>query len=297
MLVESELMDTVFVRTRHAYRSYYDYWRLVELSGYPTCYVEQIDLCREVMYVISPANLEFLTHIEKERTRLSERGLRKNAHLVWWNLERPDNGSWGFADLSGAMVANSTNDVLRYCDTVWVSDRYFQSLETNAVHVVLGGHPGLSRRIRVQYPYYQWCHMSQVNDRRKGVLKNLKNYMMGPNAYGTLKERVISHSKLMLNVHQTEMPIMEPLRFALAAAYKMPVISETIIDPWPLTVDLDYISAPYGQLSEVAIKCFDRADLGDFGFRLHEKLCLEWTFRRGVDEGIAKTLDLVGRKT
>lgn len=289
-------MDLVFVRTCNTYRSYCDYWKLVELSKYPICYVQQMDLSREVVYIISPANLELPTHIEKERVRLARCGLRKRAYLIWWNLERPDSGSGKLSELSGTMVANSMDDLLKYCDAVWVSDRYLQSLDPRAVHVVLGSHPGLAAIEYKRGFKYTWCHMSQINARRQEIYKNFPKKMIGLNAYGEERAKVLSSSMSIINVHQTPLPIMEPLRFALAAAYKLPVFSETILEPWPLENGKDFLSAPYGELSGKVMDWSDRVDLPAFANNLHERLCSEWIFRRGVDEGIVKTLDLVGRK-
>ncbi len=38
------MAEITFVKTRHVYDSYTDFWRLVELSGFPTIYYDELDL-------------------------------------------------------------------------------------------------------------------------------------------------------------------------------------------------------------------------------------------------------------
>ena len=37
----------IFTRTRHTYDSYSDFWKLVELSGFNICFVDEIDISLE----------------------------------------------------------------------------------------------------------------------------------------------------------------------------------------------------------------------------------------------------------
>lgn len=87
----------------------------------------------------------------------------------------------------------------------------------------------------------------------------------------------------MANIHQTPAPITEPLRFALAASYGLPLLSETCVDPWPLTEGREIFMASYEQLPNMIHEWLKRPDLNSLGDALRRKLVEEWPFRRGVE--------------
>src|ERR1700678_4271845 len=101
----------IFARTRHIYGSYTDFWKLVELSGFDTCYIDEIDISLENTYIFTPINGEYGAHILAQK---NDPNKIRRAKLIWWNLER---------QLS---VDNSTIDNI--IDEIWVSDRYYATL-------------------------------------------------------------------------------------------------------------------------------------------------------------------------
>ena len=64
--------ETIFARPRHDYDSYSDYWRLVELSGYPVIYIDQIDPDSKNTYIFTgpDASSEVGAGFRKGRARI-----------------------------------------------------------------------------------------------------------------------------------------------------------------------------------------------------------------------------------
>lgn len=275
-------MRIVFARTRYEYDSYTDFWQLVRLSGFDICHVDEVDLASDSIYIVTPINGEFRPHVDHRRKLLEEDGRPKRATIVWWNLERPDSG--------GPTLREVVDDLSRYVDVSWVSDRHYASLDTRLRHVVLGSHPGLRMHEGRLPTQYDFTHQSYSWGRREGIYPALMwggGLREGPNGWGEARDQVLRSSKLMLNVHQTPALISEPVRFALTAAYSLPMVSETLVDPFPLVRGEDYIEADYASLVDV-VKASAAADNTRYGESLHKRLCSEWPFRRGVEEAVER---------
>jgi len=278
----------IFARTRYTYDSYSDFWRLVELSGFPTCFVDEIDLQSENTYIVCPVNGELRPHVTHRRTL----GPQK-AKIIWWNLERPDcTPPVNWEPYGGVAYYGVISEILNYVDEVWVSDRHYASLDKRMKFVPLGSHPGLggepSDPLTMRTAQWDVALMAAPVPRRDGVIYELKKagLSVAPNAWGTERERILRSTKIMLNVHQHEnpLPIGEPLRFALAAAYKMALVSEYVKDPSPLT--------PFEILSTRNLlgACQDvlryEGVHEHMGENLHRALCVEHNFRRCVEEAL-----------
>jgi len=272
------MKDIVFARTRWKYDSYTDFWRLVELAEFPTCWIDEIDLTRDVLYVTTPMNGETRPSVAAARERA---GAARKARVAWWNLERPDVAS-------GAPLGKVVSEALAWVDEAWVSDRHYRSLDQRQRHVVLASDsrlrdgPPLPRR-------YDACHMSYVWGRRAMVLDAVgkAGIRMAPNGWGKERDEILSSSAAMLNVHQTPALIGEPLRFALAAAYALPMVSEELADPWPLAAGRDFVSARWAGLPEALAAAIADPALPEIGRALHQRLCVDRTFRSAVEEALA----------
>src|SRR3990172_401663 len=275
--------EPIFAKTRYWYDSYTDLWKLVELSGFKTCYVDEIDLEKEGLFITAPVNGELRPHMDYRRSIL--KGIQK-PKIVWWNLERPDSGR----QFSIRNMREENSEILRYVDAIWVSDRYFQSLDPRMTFVVLGSHSQLMEDLGEdpKETIYDLAPMAYLNPRRTTILAQLKNFRIAPNAWGKERARILARTSVMLNIHQTDAQIVEPLRFALAAAYGMALISETCADPYPLVNGHDILMSDYGNLGNYTGDLIYGQRLGDAGLRLKDKLTVEWTFRRGVKEVLAR---------
>jgi hypothetical protein len=275
----------IFARTRHRYPSYTDFWKLVELSEFPVCFVDQIDLSREAVYITAPMNSETRTHLDAEKVRV---GAGKRAKIIWWNLERPDLGQ-GYRPLRD-LVQESTGLALDVVDQVWVSDRHFASLDSRLQFVVLGSHRGLASAPRGRREF-DFSHMSHPTSRRTRILQELQDLCVGRNGWGMDRARVLARSGAMLNVHQTEAKVSEPLRFALAAAYGLPLLSEVMADPWPLVPGEDVLMEDYAELPVMVRHWLSDRRLSKVGTCLERKLLEVHPFAKGVRTGLLGTSD------
>lgn len=275
------MSHVTMARTRWQYDSYKDFWTLVELSGLDTCYIDEIDLSRETVYVTTPMNGETRPAIESARTRVVSAD--RKARLVWWALERPDQDN-------AKPFKEEVDAALKFFDEVWVSDAHFASLDTRVRHVVLGSHPKL-REGHVARPLYDFAHMSYVWGRRAEVIHELeKKYEVAPNAWGAKRAQILNATKVMFNTHQTPSPIGEPLRFAIAAAFRLPLLTESLAAPFPLERGRHFIDVPLDHMIDEAKGFLRRTDLDKMGNELHDELCIHRTFANGVNEAAVDLL-------
>ena len=79
---------------------------------------------------------------------------------------------------------------------------------------------------------------------------------------------------------------------ALAAAYRLPVISETLADPYPHVDGHDVILASHGLILPKVQAWLDDAGLASIGENLYQKLCVELPFVRCVEAGIERTFSV-----
>ena len=220
-------MEIVLARTRYQYESYTDFWKLVELAEFPTCFVDEVDFSRgDTAFVVSPLNGEWRPHVDAHRDD------PHNARVVWWCLERPG-GSGG--------IANFVGDIKKmldswYFDEVWLSDKYMADRigDSRIRFVVLGSHKGLGTPKKEDFEY-DFSHMSYQTPRRGRIYGEFsdRNIELSPNGWGEERERILMRSRFMLNVHQDDFPMVEPLKLAMAASFAMPVLSESCVDSYP----------------------------------------------------------------
>ncbi len=250
-------------KTRYHYESYVDFWKLVELSDFETCYVDEIDLNRTAVYIITPMNGEVKALVENHQ------GPRR-AVIIWWMLERLD-----------VINKSELDGFAEFFDAIWVSCRYSATLHHGFKHVVLASHPHLgSDPDSIEFDY---THQSYVSPRRNGIYEKVRSLGLieGPSGWGDERDRVLRQSACMLHVQQSDGAFYTPLRFALAAAYALPLVTEKLRDPYPL----DFVdAAPYDQLPELVAKV--ASDPADRGGRLFQALCLDRTFRSEVEKSL-----------
>lgn len=234
-------MTPTFLRTRYDYDSYVDYWRLVQLSGFPVQYIDEADLHdRSAAYIVSPMNGEWRPTIDHHFPGGRQRN--QGATLMFWNLERPS-GAGGLADYRRN---NITLVEQGYADVVLVSDRAL-ARATGAHFVPLGWHPELGKPGKEkQFDYISlmcysnhrspfFVHPSQLREDYGGM-------RMAPNGWAEERDRLLRASRFMLNVHQDGQPYLEPLRWSLALSYGLPIASEQVADAYPYEHGADYLS-------------------------------------------------------
>lgn len=274
------MTDIIFVRTRWNYESYHDFFHLIELSGFPVIFVDELDVSKEGVYITSPLNGEWEPHIKNQDHK------PRYAHLIQWNIERPS-GSAGSVGNYAKRQRQLIYD--RFFDEVWVSDRRLAD-ETQLRFVVLGSDEGLGTP--GQEKKYAFCHMSYEVPRRVNIYKHFNPDHIGQNAWPPVRDQILSESKFALNVHQDIHPFQEPLRLALFAAYGLPVISETIFDSYPWS-DEFYITTGYdnlvGRMRQALTE--DYEPYRQMGLRARERMCGEFQFGRMVRQAIEESVN------
>lgn len=279
----------VFAKTDWVYESYADLWRLVELAGFPTCRVSEIDLTQPTLYVTTPFTGETRQHLTHRRSILAGPAA---AHVVWWNLERPDSDTDAPGEDLATKVRRQTDAALALVDGVWVSDRSCATLDPRQQFVILGSDARLAGApLHPNAPKsYDIVHLSYVTHRRKCVYDALERHgvRLGPNGWGAERDATLRASRLMLNVHQTPAPVGEPLRFALAAAYALPLVTETLADPYPLGLRNCIMATVDDAVECVRVWLRDATRLTVCGRELWYDLCIQHPFRQEVERAAAE---------
>lgn len=285
-------MKVVFAHPDFEYGSYHYFRRLVELSGFDSCPVSRMDMGAEgTVYVTSPANhalWEKLAPLRSQNIR---------AKVIYWNLERPDVPPKRIEDLVTTEVHADTRSVLALPGVVaaWVSDRYQASLDPNHLHVVLGSSEKLAEGGPLAMAW-DLCHFSYVWGRRGEVMARLsqKFKVAPPDIHPSARAHVLRASRAIVSIHQTPSPVLEVLRSAWSAAYRLPLVCETIKDPWPMVPGEHFLEFDYATLPDELVPWIRQEGLREQlrlqGERRYELLCKTHNFRDSVLDGVRRTL-------
>lgn len=270
----------IFANTRHKYDSYTDYHRLVGLSGFETCFIDEINYDSDNLYIVSPINGE-VAAIRKER----------HCAVYGWNLERPSG--------SGSLTQyKRDNDKLLddgTFDAILVSDKEL-ALVTGLSYMPLGSHallgvPGLFDNKSIDFiPLACYSNHRGWMFKEPGVLHTQIDHMtIAANAWGDQRHAALLQAKYMLNIHQDNFTFIEPLRFALAASYGLTVVSEQIThQPFPYG-DLIVHTKGMVDIRELMAEMVDEYYTGDWydlGLQFREVMTGEYNFRKLVEANI-----------
>lgn len=264
------MRDFVFVHPTHSYDSYTDFRKLVSVSGFETCNQDQMDINRKVTYICSPLNGDVHAALDARPKD------KRTCKVIWWFLERP--GANG-----GAKFLETIRSHLNKVDEIWISDRaMWRTVSSNpCVHFVpTGGDEALgSREIRPKT--FDVCHMSYVYGRREKIWVPLQRHLrVGPNGWGDARHDVLLRSHFLVNTHQDDDQFGEPLRFALGAAYGLPMLTETCSDAFPYEDGIDFLSAPFTNLVDLVEKaCKEPNKFKVYGERMFVKATKTFRFR------------------
>lgn len=219
----------IFARTRYQYDSYFDYWAIVEASGFEWQYIDEIDYHQNnALVIVSPMNGEWRPQIEHERTHFDVR-----CTLAHWLLERPS-GSGGMQNYVRDNLALVDGG---YIDVILTSDLTLQAaLGNKAVYTPMGSADIASAP--PGSPQYDFVAMMAYSPRRAPYFDGYDRVKwqhdgmrFAPNANPyrktALRDALLRTSKFGLAVHQDDYAVCEPLRLALFAAYRLPILSET----------------------------------------------------------------------
>lgn len=267
--------EVVFARTRYTYDSYTDFWKLVELSEFPVVYVDEIDVkVPRVTYIAAPFNGEFFG---------IQGGRAPGTKIYLWNLERPG----GSGSIESYKEDNLKHIKNGHIDDVIVSDKALADL-TKFKYVPLGSHEGLGDPWSTKL--YGFIHLMCYSNRRGKFFETPsepRNTFAGcsiaPNGWGVERHYFLQRSWYMLNVHQDEYQYLEPLRFALATAYAMPILSENLIaEPFPYQHGV--IQFPMNQIESAMMSAMrNRHQLSQMGITMRDFVLSQHTFRQCIE--------------
>lgn len=263
--------DVIFCKSRHHYDSYTDLWSLVNLSGFKTCYVDEIDPGSQNTYICPVLNGEWHHGWQQHMS----------AQVILWDLE------WRIADDVdfGGIIPPGVQ-------RVWASDKWYAD-QIGAEYVLLGSHADLSEQYEDLTPpdhlIFNVTLMAYMNGRRNAVQGDLlrAGISIAAPAWGQERHNRMMNISAMLHVHQHEgINTIAPLRFALAAAYQMPLISETCHDPAGFA-DVT-LHADYEHIADYTALMVNRYmnTLRGYGKQLYQYLCIENTFRQCVERAL-----------
>lgn len=258
--------DVVFARTRHNYESYVDYWRLVELSGFPVVYVDDIprEGVRGVTYIVTPFNGEW------------QDGIQTDARVILYDLE------W---HLDGLPTIPGVSEL-------WAGDKHYAEC-IGAKYVPMGSHPGLCPEQTPRQDVYDVAYLAYLVPRRQRIRSELiaTGLNVSPSsAWGSDRHTILRNSAAYLHVHQLEnAPTIAPLRMVVAAAYALPYITETVADAGIFKRHI--LQADYGYLVNATVTWTRQAtkqvawerDALPVGMSLHQKLCIDLTFKKSIE--------------
>lgn len=266
------MTDILFTQTRFDYRnpangfgSYHDFFRLAELSGFPIIYVDEIDPTSDNVYIYAPHNGETINGWSGARAR-----------IIFWCLEQgvPDKPIPGLSE-------------------IWVSDAHLAEI-SGARYVLMGSHFLLahdydSERDTDIQREYDVITLTYNTPRRDAILNELRELgvRVAPNGWNEERHRLLKSSSAMLHMHQTEgLNYAAPQRFALAAAYSLPLITEQLDHPGPFAAQFGRcLSSDRANLATFTRDWVCRNDhhaLADYGHSLYQFLCVQHPFEREV---------------
>lgn len=255
------MTDVTFVRTRHVYESYADLWRLVELAGFPVCYVDEIDPASDRTYILP--------------------------------MKTGETPADGWAGPRARLIEYLFEYHCDYEPTPGVAERWspdqWHAGQIGARYVPMGSDARLADGPGAEGAPYDVAYLGYMVNRRSDVLTAMKERGLNvspTSAWGAERHAILSNSTVYLHVHQTDhAPAIPALRMVVAAAYGLPVLCET-----PARRGLfgytHLLTSDHAHMAEF-VGMWARDKHGQFrghlGHALHSLLCEQLPFRKSVE--------------
>jgi hypothetical protein len=254
--------------------SYHDFYLLIQHSGLAYCMEKDIDFGnKNNCYIVN----HFIP-ITISKNRL--------ATVVYWFLERPSScGKETFPNfIKNSIAANGI-------DEIWMSDITMFNLvkHSQCRFVPIGSEEGLGTPSDVKtYDLIHLCYIE--NGSRREILRTLNCKIPIGWMYGNEREESVKQSKFMLSMHQDDDLYFEPLRFAVATAYGIPLISEMCYDAFPYVADEDYVPTDYVNITKSVYNLLatDYNTWKDFGLRMRDKILKQYRFADNIKRAMEK---------
>lgn len=255
--------SVIFARPRWEYQSYSDFWRLVELSGYPLIFIDDIDPQSDNCYIFSTPATDWFHGWQNPRAR-----------IINYNIE------W-YLDVDYSVIPGVE---------IWSPDKAYAE-RIGAQYVPLGSHvdlnPTPSEKPEKKYDVITLWAASYRRYTGYDMLQRF-GVQRAPDGWGEDRHRNFLQSRAMCIVHQNEdAHYVAAQRWALAAAYKLPIISECVEDKGVMadsTIWTDLQSI--GEVAASWMRPENRTKLIAKGEALHQLLCHDLTFRKSVEKAL-----------
>lgn len=249
--------DVIFARPRHVYDSYSDLYTLIRLSGYPLIYFDEIQPDSDNCYILTLLNGETNNGWPDAKAR-----------IILFDLEWRLEGEY---------------PVIPGIVETWAADPWYAQ-RIGAKYVPLGSHSELAGpRDNAPLQSYDTIMLAYMTNRRMQMREWLRDrdVTIAPQGWGAERHQSICQSKTMLHVHQHDgIYTIAPQRFALAAAYHMPLISENVGEDTLFGDSVMWVE--YGDMAAFVAN-EGRGDVSHYGEALYNKLCVEHTFRKEIE--------------
>lgn len=264
-------MSVYFVRPHYEYDSYSDLMKLIELSGYPLIFYEEIDPSSDNFYILTVLNGEINENGwgDKPRATICLIDLE-------WRLKESDY-AWSESDLT----------LPKGVSRVWAADKWYAE-RIGAQYVPIGSHPGLVGAATTDQTF-DVAPLSYRTGRRNKAFGDMQDMglTLAPNSWSDERDAALKASTCVVHVHQHDrVATVAPLRYAIAAAWHKPLISERvndrgIFDRAVLYSDFDTIA----DYTALMVRRYPQL-LRDKADELHDKLCVSNSFRSYVEAAL-----------
>lgn len=260
--------EVIFAKPTHEYGSYSDLWKLVELSGYPLIYTNEWDLDNpDHTYIFSTPSTFWYDGTEGVGFPNAK------ARVIYYNVEYYLDKE--FNNIPGVEV--------------WSADAWFADLK-GIKYVPMGSHPGLFLHPDEEpmFKQYDVVTLWAASGNRYTAIDKLDSagIKRAPDGWGEDRHLALAQSKAMCISHQwPDKRTVAPQRWALAAAYRLPMITETLDNPGIFTDDYRLMCdlQDIGTFTAEWMKPENSERLCEYGERLYQLLCVERTFRKQIE--------------
>jgi hypothetical protein len=258
-------MTTFFVRTRHTYASYVDWWKLIEVSGYATCYQDELDQQ-------NPDHTYILTHFAALGINGNEQPAK--AQLILWQTEY----------ITPERYVDYSPNIKRF----WHMDAWQADVMSHE-YIPIGGHPDLGYiRDKNIEPKYDIALLAYSSERRQPIFDAIKRTFttMPENELGEARVRALWESRLMVHVHQRDpYYAISGIRMAIAAAHGLPLLCENVnnMGIYRFPIMWSDMKTSVGKFKHFLS---DQPMLDDYSARLQHLLHEEYSFQKVVEGAV-----------
>jgi hypothetical protein len=173
---------------------------------------------------------------------------------------------------------------------LWSPDQWWAE-RIGARYVPFGSHPGLALEpLPTEREYeYDVAMLSYMTNRRLETKFQLGAAIrFAPNAWGQERHNILARTRMMLHVHQNDGVLTcAPQRFALAAAYRMPLVTERLENCGVYGHKILWSNFEYlPSFTKMWLKDDHSRELDSYGYELYHLLCERHTFKSCVDAAL-----------